>query len=426
MANTSTEATTEATTDTTKALANEAAFELIDAYLSPHKASAFRALGFDAVQGRREGIRIWDLEGTPYINCRSSGGVFNFGHHPRFAVDALKQALDERDMGDWLLPSLRRAEAAQALAGILPGDLRYTFFTPSGAEAIEVACKLARGVTGRTGIVSAEHGYHGHVGFSLAMDEDDYSRWFRPLVPGIAKVPFGDADALDRAVDDQTAAVCFETIPATAGIIVPPDGYLEAARRICDEAGALLILDEVQAGLGRTAAVWACEHWGVVPDLLVCGKGLAVGLYPVSACSFGDRVEPFFGEDPFFHPSSYGGSELAATVVELVAERVAEPEFLAHVAEMGQRFEAGFAELGRRHPQRVAGHRAKGLMMALETHSEEQGLELTRRCIAEGLLAIFANNRRSSLLVMPPLVISAEEVDEVLTLLDRAVAAMQA
>ncbi len=408
---------------TTQGITNEAAFEVIGAYLSRHKADAFRALGVDAVQDRREGVRIWDLEGNSFINCRSSGGVFNFGHHPRFAVDALKAALDEHDMGDWLLPSLRRARGAEALAAILPGDLRYTFFTPSGAEAVEVACKLARGVTGRAGIVCAEHGYHGHVGFSLAMDEDEYSHWFRPLVPGISKVPFGDVDAIDRAVGDDTAAVCLETIQATAGIAIPPDGYLEHVRRVCDERGALLILDEVQAGLGRTGRVWSCEHWGVTPDLLVSGKGLAAGLYPVSACSFTERVEAFFGEDPFFHPSSYGGSELAAVVVGEVAARVADPGFLAQVTRMGERFGAGFEDLRRRHPRKLAGHRAKGLMMALQTHSDEQGIELARRSIEHGVLAIFANNRRSALIVMPPLVISEDEADEVLEGLDAALAA---
>ena len=411
---------------TTQTMTNEAAFEVIGAYLSRHKAEAFKALGVGAVQDRREGVRIWDLEGNSFINCRSSGGVFNFGHHPRFAVDALKAALDEHDMGDWLLPSLRRARGAEALAAILPGDLRYTFFTPSGAEAVEVACKLARGVTGRTGIVCGEHGYHGHVGFSLAMDEDEYSRWFRPLVPGISKVPFGDVEAIERAVGDDTAAVCIETIQATAGIVIPPAAYLEHVRRVCDERGALLILDEVQAGLGRTGRTWACEHWGVVPDLLVSGKGLAAGVYPVAACSFGERVEEFFGKDPFFHPSSYGGSELAAVIVEAVAERVGEAGFLDHVREMGERLEVGFEDLCRRHPRRLAGYRAKGLMAALQTHSDGQGMELARRSIEHGVLAIFANNRRSALIVMPPLVISADEVDEVLERLDAGLAAMPA
>jgi putrescine aminotransferase len=340
---------------TMQAMTNEAAFEVIGSYLSHHKADAFKALGIGAVQGRREGVRIWDLEGRSFINCRSSGGVFNFGHRPQFAVDALKAALDEHDMGDWLLPSLRRARGAEALAHILPGELRYTFFTPSGAEAVEVACKLARGVTGRAGIVSAEHGYHGHVGFSLAMDEDEYSRWFSPLVPGVAKVPFGDVAAVERAVGEETAAVCLETIQATAGIVLPPDDYLERVRGICDERGALLILDEVQAGLGRTGRVWSCEHWDVVPDLLVSGKGLAGGLYPVSACSFAEPVEAFFGQDPFFHPSSFGGSELGAVIVETVASRVSEPGFLEHVVEMGECFQAGFEELCRCYPETLAG-----------------------------------------------------------------------
>ena len=407
-----------------QAMTNESAFEVIGSYLSPHKAEAFRALGIGAVQGRREGVRIWDLDGRSYINCRSSGGVFNFGHRPQFAVDALKAALDEHDMGDWLLPSLRRARGAEALARILPGRLRYTFFTPSGAEAVEVACKLARGVTGRPGIVSAEHGYHGHVGFSLAMDEDEYSRWFRPLVPGITKVPFGDVAAVEAAVGEDTAAVCLETIQATAGIILPPEDYLERVRGICDERGALLILDEVQAGLGRTGRIWSCETWDVVPDLLVSGKGLAGGLYPVSACSFGERVEAFFGQDPFFHPSSFGGSELAAVIVEAVASRLTEPGFLEHVVVMGERFRGGFEELCRCYPETLEGHRTAGLMMALQAHSDEQGIELARQSIENGVLAVFANNRRSALIVMPPLVISEDEVDEVLAGLDAALSAM--
>jgi acetylornithine/succinyldiaminopimelate/putrescine aminotransferase len=411
---------------TAQEMTNEAAFEVIGSYLSPHKADAFKALGIGAVQGRRDGVRIWDLEGRSFINCRSSGGVFNFGHRPQFAVDALKAALDEHDMGDWLLPSLRRARGAEALARILPGDLHYTFFTPSGAEAVEVACKLARGATGRAEIVCAEHGYHGHVGFSLAMDEDEYSRWFRPLVPGVVKVPFGDVAALERVVGDGTAAVCLETIQATAGIVLPPEDYLERVRAVCDERGALLILDEVQAGLGRTGRIWSCEHWDVVPDLLVSGKGLAGGLYPVSACSFGAPVEEFFGQDPFFHPSSFGGSELAAVIVEAVTARLSEPGFLDRVVEMGERFQSGFEELCRCYPETLAGYRLKGLMMALQTNSEEQGMTLARQAIENGVLAIFANNRRSALIVMPPLVITEPEVDEVLSGLDAALSAMSA
>jgi putrescine aminotransferase len=409
---------------TTTSSASAEAFDLIARHLSPHKARAYRDLGVDLVQDRREGVRVWDLDGRDYINCRSSGGVFNLGHHPRFAVEALTAAVAEHDMGDWLLPSARRARGAAALSRLLPDPLRYAFFTASGAEAVEVACKLARSVTARTGLVSAEHGYHGHVGFSLAMDDPELSDRYRPLTPDVSRVPFGDIDALDRAIDERTAAVIMETIPATGGYLVPPADWFPAMRAICDERGALLILDEVQAGLGRTGRLWAFEHFGVVPDVLVVGKGTSAGVYPISACCFGERVEEHFAADPFFHPSSFAGSELGARIVEAVVERYEEPGLLENVEAMGARLRAGFDALVERHPERLAGHRGLGLMLALETHSEAQGFELTRQCFAHGLLAIFAFNRKSTLQVMPPLVIASDEVDEVLERLEAAVAAM--
>ena len=235
---------------------NSEAFDSIASHLSPHKAEAYKAVGVDLVQGRRDGVYVWDLAGRSYINLRSSGGVFNFGHHPQFAVEALTHALAEHDMGDWLLPSVRRARGAEALARLLPDPLRYSFFTASGAEAVEVACKLARSVTGRPGFVCAEHGYHGHVGFSLAMDDPPLSERFQPLTPGITRIPFGDFAAAEAAIGDDTAAVIMETIPATAGYLLPPEGWFATLRRLCDKRGVLLILDEVQAGLARTGTLW--------------------------------------------------------------------------------------------------------------------------------------------------------------------------
>jgi acetylornithine/succinyldiaminopimelate/putrescine aminotransferase len=379
----------------------------------------------DVVQGRREGVWIWDLEGRDYINCRCSGGVFNLGHHPAFAVEALSQALREFDMGDWLLPSARRAEGAAALARLLPDPLRYTFFTASGAEAVEVACKLARSVTGRAGFVCAEHGYHGHVGFSLAMDDPPLSDRYQPLTPGITRVPFGDLEAVDRAIGRDTAAVIMETIPATGGYLVPEPDWFPTIRSLCDQRGALLILDEVQSGLYRTGRLWAFEHFDVVPDVLIAGKGLSGGVYPIAACCFGERVERHFAEDPFFHPSSYAGSELGARVVEAVVERYEDFGLRAHVEEMGARLRAGLDELVARFPDRLAATRGLGLMLALETRSEALGFELTKQCFRHGLLAIFAFNRQSTLQVMPPLVISAEEVHELVERLGAAVAAME-
>ena len=402
---------------------NEAGLELAATFVSKGKTESLRALGLHIVQGRREGARIWDLDGKAYIDCRSAGGVFDFGHRPQFAIDALTRALAEAgDIGDWLLPSAVRARGAEALARILPGDLHYTFFTPGGGEAIEVACKLARAVTGRAEIVAEEHGYHGHVGFALAMDEQRETKWFTPLVPGVRKVPFGDLGAVDHAVSDATAAVCMETIPATAGYVVPPDEFWPSVRSICDERGALLILDEVQAGLGRTGTIWASEHWNVVPDMLVTGKGLSGGVYPVSACCFGERVDAFFAEDPIFHPSSYGGSELGAIVVAAVVDAITAPEFLPHVRAMGDRLASGLDELCAAHPKVFTGHRGLGLMRALDTASPQACGALVLRLLENGVLAIWANNRPETLLLMPPLVIEPADIDVVIGAVDRAAA----
>jgi putrescine aminotransferase len=400
---------------------NEAGLELVARHMSAAKVKAFRGLGLTIVQGHREGVRIRDLDGKAYLNCRSSGGVFNFGHRPAFAIRALTRALAELgDMGDWLVPSAVRAQGAAALARTLPGDLRYTFFTPGGGEAVEVACKLARATTGRTGIVSAEHGYHGHVGFGLAMDEERDSQWFAPLVPGVTKVPFGDIAAVERAVSDDTAAVCMETVPATAGYLVPTDDYWPSVRQVCDERGTLLILDEVQAGLGRTGRIWACDHWGVAPDLLVAGKGLSGGVYPIAACSFGERIDAFFARDPFFHPSSYGGSELGAAVVEAVVDKVTEPGFLDHVEQMGERLATGFDRLCATHASLLVGHRGLGLMRALDTVSPEACYRFMLEAIDGGVLVVWANNKQETLLVMPPLVVEAAEIDEIVDILDGA------
>jgi acetylornithine/succinyldiaminopimelate/putrescine aminotransferase len=400
---------------------NEAGLELVARHMSAAKIEAFRDLGLTIVQGHREGVRIRDLDGKAYLNCRSSGGVFNFGHRPEFAIRALTRALEELgDMGDWLVPSAVRAQGAAALARTMPGDLRYTFFTPGGGEAVEVACKLARATTGRTGIVSAEHGYHGHVGFGLAMDEERDSQWFAPLVPGVTKVPFGDIAAVERAVGDDTAAVCMETVPATAGYLVPTDDYWPSVRQVCDERGTLLILDEVQAGLGRTGQIWACDHWGVAPDLLVAGKGLSGGVYPIAACSFGERIDAFFARDPFFHPSSYGGSELGAAVVEAVVDKVTEPGFLDHVEQMGERLATGFDRLCATHASMLVGHRGLGLMRALDTVSPEACYRFMLEAIDGGVLVVWANNKQETLLVMPPLVVEAAEIDEIVDILDGA------
>ncbi|MFY9221102.1 MAG: aminotransferase class III-fold pyridoxal phosphate-dependent enzyme [Blastocatellia bacterium] len=389
-------------------------------YVSPGKVAIYKQLGFGSVPGKREGIYLWDLDGKRYINCRSSGGVFNLGHRPPRIINALQEALTELDIGDHILMSEHRARLAKRLAEITPGDIRYTFFAPGGGEAVDVAIKLARGFTKRPNIISAEYGYHGHTGFALAAGDPSFSKHFGPLMPGFSRVPFGDIEAMDKAVTDETAAVILETIQATAGMIIPENDYLPAVREICDRKGAVLILDEVQAGLGRTGKVWGCEHWQVVPDILVSGKGMSSAIYPLAVCCFRPHLDKFFQENPFVHLCSFGGSDLACVTSLAMLDQITEEGFLAHVNEMGSKFAKGFENLKAKYPQLVAGYRQLGLMMALDLTDDRLGAMMTLALGKSGILGIFSDFRQRAIQVLPPLIINSEQVDEVLTGFDQA------
>lgn len=394
-------------------------------HVSPGRVEVYRAFGFDKVPGRREGIYLWDLEGHRYINCRSSGGVFNLGHRPPAVIAALRHALDELDVGDHILISEQRARLAHRLAELTPGDLQYSCFVPGGGEACDLAIKLARGYTRRQGVVSIAGGYHGHTGFALSAGDAFFKRHFEPLMPGFAQVPFGDAEAMAAAVNPDVAAVILETIPATAGMLIPPPEYLPEVRRLCDRAGAQLILDEVQAGLGRTGRLWAFEEWGIVPDMLVLGKGLSGGIYPMSAVIYRRHLDRFFQENPFVHLSSFGGADLGCVTALAMLDETTRPGFLEHVREMGELLERGFERLRERHPDLVSGWRRRGLMAALELAEGRMGPMMTHALGAEGVLAVFSDFRPRAMQVLPPLIIQAEQVEELLAAWDRALDRVQ-
>ena len=391
-------------------------------YVSPQKVQMYKMWGVDFIPGRREGVRVWDYDGSrSWIDCRSAGGVFNLGHRPPRVIAALKQALDEIDMSDHMLASGYRALLAKRLAELTPGDLQYTTFGSSGGEAIDFAIKLARGYTGRAGVISAAKGYHGHTGLALAAT-DEFGSHFGPLAPGFRRVPFGDFEALEAEAGDDVAAVIMETIPATAGFQIPPDDWYPRLRRLCDERGIVLILDEVQAGLGRTGRLWAYEEWGIHPDVMVLGKGMSAAIYPLSSATYRPFLQSFFDRDAFIHLSSTGGSELGCVTALAMLDQITEAGFLEHVRAMGERFSAGFAALQEKHPAVLKGLNRRGLMMGVVMATKECGPLMARALARRGIIAVYAHYNPHILQLMPPLIIRPEEVDEVLDAVEGALA----
>lgn len=395
-------------------------------YVSSGKVAVYRQMGLAVVPGKREGVRIWSYDGSrSLLNCRSSGGVFNLGHRPAPIIEAVKRALDTLDINDHILMSEPRAALAKRLATLMPGDIQYTTFGVSGGEAVDFAFKLARGYTGRSKVISVQGGYHGHTGFALAAGDAAYRAPFGPPAPGFMQVPFGDPDALAAAMDHETAAIIMETIPATAGIIVPPDGYISAVRSLCDQHGALLIADEVQAGLGRTGRLWAIDEWGVTPDIMILGKGLSGGIYPITATCYRPMLDAWLAKtNPFIHVSTFGGSDLGCVAALAVFDAITSAGFLEHVKAMGTRLMGGLRDLQHSASGLVREVRGRGLMIGVELADAQLGPMLTVLLAQHGVLALFANNRPSTMIVMPPLTISEAEADEVLDAFGKSVAVL--
>lgn len=389
-------------------------------HVSSGKVEFFDQAGIDFIIGKREGIYLWDLEGRRLINCHCNGGVFNLGHRNPRILAAVQQALLELDIGNHHFISEARARLAKRLAEITPGDLNRVIFGVSGGEAIDMAIKLARAHTGRAKVISAEGGYHGHTGLALAAGDAQYRDPFGPFAPVFVQVPFGDLESLERAIDGDTAAVIFETIPATSGVMIPPGEYFAGVRNLCDQTGAVMISDEVQTGLGRCGAVWGIDTYGVIPDILVSGKGLSGGIYPITATIYREALNPFMHANPFIHISTFGGSEVGCYAALEVLDILKEESFLDNVNFVAGIFAEGLLRIQDKYPEMLVGVRQRGLMMGLKLADPRLGPLFTMVGFEVGLLAIYANNDTSVVQLLPPLVITPDAARQVLEMVERS------
>ena len=383
----------------------DAVVEAYARHVSPGKVAAYRAMGLAPVMGARTGAWFQDgyVEGR-WMNCHCNGGVFNLGHrHPR-VVQAVREALAHLDIGNHHLLSGLRARLAQRLSASTDHALPGVVFGVGGGEAVDLALKVARGVTGRTKIVSMKGGYHGHTGLAMAAGDSQYRDPFGPQLPGFIQVPFDDLEAAEAVVDSACAAVILEPIPATLGMPIPSAGYLKGIQALCRRQGAKLIVDEVQAGLGRTGRMWCYQHEGLQPDAVVTGKGLSGGIYPISATLLTREMHAIFDKHPFAHISTFGGAEPGCVAALEVLDIVEEPGFLERVNAVAAKIEAAFADL----PFTL---RHKGLMMGLAFEDSTRAFAVMQALFRQGVFCVYANNDPSVLQFLPPLILTDEEVN---------------
>lgn len=374
-----------------------------------------------------------DVNGREYIDCLGGFGIFNVGHRNPKVIEAVinqmrRQPLHSQDLLDPL-----RAMLAKTLAMLTPPGLEYAFFCNSGTEAVEGALKLARiHNPKKQTIVAATKGFHGKSYGSLsASAKAEFRRPFGPMLPNIEHVPFNNLEALRRmfatckAVGEDVGAVILEPIQGEGGVNIPSDTYLPGVRALCDEFGALLILDEVQTGMGRTGTMFCCEHWGVAPDIMCLAKAFGGGIIPAGAVVGTKSVFSSIFENPFLHTTTFGGNPLACAASIATIHVLIEEGLPQRAAVMGERMLRGLREAVRGFEDIIVDVRGKGLMIALEFLDDETGFKLGKLLLDRGVLVSGTLVNARVVRVEPPLTIEESQADYVCQALNDALRSMQ-
>ncbi|WP_144282670.1 aspartate aminotransferase family protein [Chryseobacterium echinoideorum] len=364
------------------------------------------AAGFEVEKA--EGSYIFGKDGKKYLDFVAGVSANTLGHsHPK-VVNAIKEQADQylhvMVYGEYAQE--KPVELCRLLAESTPDPLEVTYLVNSGAEAIDGSLKLAKRYTGREEIVSFKNSYHGNTHGALSVSGNEFhKREFRPLLPMISFIEFNNVNDLDK-ITEKTAGVILETIQGAAGFLVPDQNYLIQLKKRCEEVGALLILDEIQPGFGRTGKLFAFEHFGIVPDILVMGKGMGGGV-PVGAfMSSGKIMETLSHSPKLGHITTFGGNPLIAAASHATLKEVLESGLMNEIDEKEKLYRELLV-----HPK-IKNINGKGLMLAVNLGTPEYTLEVAKKCMQKGLVVFWQLYKNEYLRISPPLTISKEEITE--------------
>ena len=366
---------------------------------------------------RAEGMYLYDPNGKRYIDLVSGFAVSNTGHrHPR-VVEAIKEQVDKylhlTVYGEYIQSP--QVKFAAKLASVLPQSLHSVYFVNSGTEATEGAMKLAKRFTGRSNIVACTNSYHGSTQGALSvMGNEYYKQAYRPLLPNVSFLEFNQLSQLEQ-ITEQTAAIIIETIQGEAGVRVPNPEYMLQLREKCNQTGALLILDEIQTGFGRTGQLFAFEHFGIIPDILLLAKGMGGGM-PIGAFISSSEIMGVLKENPILgHITTFGGHPVSCAA-GLANLRVILDENLMSDVHVKEKL---FRKL-LQHPG-IKEVRGKGLMLSIQLDSFEQVERVSKRCMENGIIIDWFLHCDTALRVAPPLIISEDEIREACRIIVKAI-----
>ncbi len=381
---------------------------------------------YTAVEWEDEGAVFRDVHGREYLDILGGFGIYVVGHrHPR-VMKAVRDQLDRQAIHSQELIDPLRTYLARLTALVTPGDLNYCFFSNSGTESVEGCLKMAMLTTGRKHLIGTIGAFHGKTlgalgGTSKAMFREP----FLPLLKW-SHVPFGDVDALSmlmKACDfsgDRVAAVVIEPIQGEGGINVAPPGYLAAARELCDRFGAMLILDEVQSGMGRTGKMFCCEHDGVTPDLMALGKGYGGGVMPIGAVVGTAKTWERYIDNPFLHTTTFGGNPVCCAAAIATIGVLLDEDLPRQAGEKGDYLLGKLRGLMSRYPEQLIAARGRGLMLGMEFSDHDTGYAVAKELFARQILIGGTYINARCLRIEPPLVISYPQLDHFLGALEES------
>ena len=410
--------------------------DYFDNYVSPgwlkyRKSVSSDSEGGAVLEWQDEGAYCYGLNGEKFIDCLGGFGIYTCGHRNPEIMEVVKAQLDHQALHSQELLDPLRGYLAKAVADITPGDLQQCFFTNGGAEAVEMALKLARIATGGRWYISTVGAFHGKSMGAISMGgKGAYRVPYTPMVQQVQHVEYGNAEDIRKAirnlqiVGEKVAAVILEPIQGEAGVIIPPAGYLQEVREICDETGVALIFDEIQTGMGRTGTMWRCEAEGVTPDIMTFGKAFGGGILPITGIIFKPKM---WTQDLIDNPwllgsPTFGGNPLCCAAALATIKYMLDHDIPRVCKEKGEILKSGLQKLADKYPEIIQEVRGTGLMLAVEFRTCELGYECSKGLFARGVMTAGTLVNAKTIRFEPTAVISQQDMEDVISRMDEALA----
>ncbi len=378
------------------------------------------------VEWRGEGCYMYDIHGHRFLDCLGGYGVFTLGHRHPHVIKRVQQTMERIGMYSQELLNPLQAVLAREISLRAPGDLQYVYYHCGGGESNDAALKLARLSTGRFKHVSFSNAFHGKtMGALTATNRPRIQRPFEPLIPGFSVARYNEIEDVERLVQDDTASVIVEAVQGEGGIIPGHKEFLQAIRRRCDETGALMHVDEVQSGWGRSGRLFCIEHFDVNPDIVTLGKALGGGMFPHSALIANKKAFGRMAENPWWLTNTFAGSQLGCAAALATLEVYEQENLVAQCRDKGAWLKDKLSEMVQRYPGHVKEVRGLGLWIGFELHTPELGTRMADELFKRDILVAQTINNPTTLRFQPPFIIDQEQMDTIIGAVESSIGVLE-